>query len=645
MQKKSQLYKKFICNPSEGTKRIFVRYRNKLKTILRKAEKSYYNNQFELAANDQKKTWLLIRNLTKSRNDDPPTGQFLKNGVVITSPSEIAKHFNDFFVNVGKDLAAKLPSVNTPYTTFLQGNYVDSFNFLPTCSKEVLTITSNLGSKASFGYDLIPLTILKQSIVPISLVIASLINYSLSSGVFPNSLKIAKVCPVFKSGSTKDFSNYRPISLLPSFSKIFEKVVHMRLESYILKKNILISSQYGFRNKHSSYMALLDMYDKLTHSFDKGHRSIGIFIDLQKAFDSLNHSILLSKLSFYGIRGIAQDWFTSYLDHRSQYVTYNSACSDRQMITFGIPQGSILGPLLFILYINDIVNCSKLLHFILFADDTNLFLSDKNLSVLLSKANLELSKLSTWFIANGLTLNASKTNYILFGSKRHRHDDPQDISVKLNGNDLLKVDSVKFLGVHVDSELTWKMHTTYIAKKLAKNIGVINKVKYILTPKALKTLYYTLIYPHIVYCNIVWGNASILALYRITMMQKRAIRLINGANYRAHTSPLFATSNLLKLSDINKREILLFLFKLKNNMLPNCCISYIEINDKLSTRSYPTRTVPNYFTCPLNRTKTRDKFISFTGPHLWDAIPPEIRDITSISLFKSALTKVFICAY
>jgi len=221
-------------------------------------------------------------------------------------------------------------------------------------------------------------------------------------------MKAAKVCPVFKSADKSEFSNYRPISIQPTFSKIFEKIIAHRITSFIDKHGIINSSQFGFRKNHSTYMAILKLYDTVTAAIDKGEFCMGIFIDLSKAFDTLDHAILLKKLELYGIRGLPNDLFKSYLTNRKQYVTYNSCKSSLQQINLGVPQGSILGPLLFILYVNDMANISKYLIFLLFADDTNILYANASFKELLRVVNTELEKLSDWFKANRLSLNKKK---------------------------------------------------------------------------------------------------------------------------------------------------------------------------------------------------------------------------------------------
>ena len=270
-------------------------------------------------------------------------------------------------------------------------------------------------------------------------------------GIFPDLLKIAKVHPIYKSGDRDQFINYRPISVLNSFSKVFEKVIFNRLLNYINSQNIISHCQYGFRQNQATFMAITEMYDKISLAIDRNEYCAGIFIDLAKAFDTLDHNILLFKLEYYGIRGITLTWFRSYLECRQQYVTFYHTSSALEYISYGVPQGSILGPLLFILYVNDIVNCSSILNSILFADDTNAFYSNAKFINLISTLNVELSKLSNWFKSNKLSINIKKTNYILFGNK-HAPEKTPELTLYIHGNEIERVESTKFLGVYLDKK-------------------------------------------------------------------------------------------------------------------------------------------------------------------------------------------------
>jgi hypothetical protein len=635
--KKSKLYGIYKKSGIEGDKNNYMTYKKKLEHLLNNAEKSYYFEKIKCLSGNMHKTWKLIGERTGKVQREDIVGSFIVDGVTITDKNEIVEKFNEFIVNIGSQLAASIQPSNLHFSNYLKQTYMNSFVLFPTNAMEVINIVSALQNKQSFGFDCIPVNIMKSCISYIAEPIAVIINSSLDTGVFPDILKVAKVCPIFKSGDKSDFQNYRPISVLPSFSKIFEKVVQNRLLSYLHNNDILCKNQFGFRKKHSAYMALIDMYDKISLAIDKNESSIGIFIDLSKAFATLDHNILLKKLEHYGIRGKALDWFKSYLYNRKQCVSLNGVMSDFKSVIYGVPQGSILGPLLFILYINDIANCSVRLMFILFADDTNLFFSCKDLAHLFHNVNTELEKLSVWFRANKLSLNVKKTNYILFGLKHMPAGVTYNVSI--DGQAVERVEYTKFLGVFIDEKLNWKKHIEHIASKISKGIGAMGRVRNIVPNKALLMLYYALVYPYLTYCNIVWGSACISSLTKLVSLQNRAIRLITRSPFRSSCNPLFASLKLLKLIDIVKFQTAQFMFKVKYHLLPPSCMHYVTVSNP--QRPHVTRKNP-YFVLIGCRTVVRENSIHIYGPKLWDSLPRDIQDAISISSLKRIMLE-FVC--
>jgi Reverse transcriptase (RNA-dependent DNA polymerase) len=305
-----------------------------------------------------------------------------------------------------------------------------------------------------------------------------------------------------------------------------------------------------------------------------------------------------------------------------------------------VPQGSILGPLLFLIYINDIVNCSKILKFILFADDTNLFHSHKDAFELMKSINIELSKLSDWFRANKLSLNVKKTNYILFGKKRLPNFD-QNFELIIDGNRLERVQSTKFLGVYIDEKLNWIAHTNHVSLSISKALGILYRIRNVLPNKVLLILYHTMIYPYLSYCNIIWGGANLSILKKVIVLQKRAIRLVTRSSYRAPTGPLFRRLRLLRLEDIHKLQTALFMFKFKYCILPLSCMNYFSVN---LIHSHFTRHIC-YFNLASFRTSIRERCITVRGPRLWDSLPIALQNCSSIHMLKTELTNNIISVY
>ena len=327
--------------------------------------------------------------------------------------------------------------------------------------------------------------------------------------------------------------------------------MYKRLYDFLIDNKILYEKQLGFRKSHSTSLALIEVIDKISGALDDGNYTLGIFLDLSKAFDTLDHEKLLAKLQHHGIRGVALDWFRSYLSDRHQQVHFAGSFSGLAPILCGVPQGSNLGPLLFLVYINDVINCSSKLNLILFADDTSAFLVGMNFMDLFNCMNQELEQLSMWLHVNLLSLNVKKSNYVLFKTRSKRVLESSIPIIRIDNTELCRATNVKFLGVIINENLSWHMHIELVTNKVSKVIGIISKVKWLLPASTLKLLYTGLVLPYLNYCNVVWAGGYRTKLKPLLLLQKRAVRVICGVHYLTKSASLFKSLKLLTMTFIS----------------------------------------------------------------------------------------------
>ncbi len=429
----------------------------------------------------------------------------------------------------------------------------------PITKYELETEIRNLNPKKSPGYDGLSVKVIRSVTDVILEPLSYIFNLTFISGNIPDNLKTALITPVFKANENNEFKNYRPISVLTCFSKLLEKLMYKRLIKFIEKNRMLTHHQYGFRENRSTELAIIELTSELTKAIDNGEFTIGIFLDLSKAFDTINHRILIQKLEHYDIRGVAQLWFQNYLTNRKQIVKYNQVRSKEMLIQTGVPQGSILGPILFLLYMNDIENCSKLLSFVLFADDTNIFYSNKCIKTINKIMQAEMNKVAEWLNVNKLSLNTNKTKFILFKSSNKKPK--YNVKIAINDKNIEQVKSTNFLGIIIDECLTWNNHIAKVAKKIIRASGIISKMRHFVNRNGIKLIYYALVYPYLIYGNLIWGNTYKTRIQKIMNIQKKIVRMMTFKLYMEHTEPIFKELNILDIFKINDYLTAMFMFR------------------------------------------------------------------------------------
>ena len=365
---------------------------------------------------------------------------------------------------------------------------------------------------------------------------------SIESGIFPDSWKIARVAPIFKTGSSEDRSNYRPISVLPAVSRLFEKLMYDQLYEYLDSNKHLLKDQYGFRNLHSVVSCLLNCTNDWYVIIDRGKFTAMIFVDLKKALNTVDYQILLNKMRNYGIDGLEQKWFSSYLENRKQFCKFNGVSSDLAEINIGVPQGSCLGPLLFFIYINDLPFALDRAKATMYADDTAISFSSDNIEEMDAVLNAELACLEKWLQGNKLSLNVVKTQAKIIGSsqKLRKIDTPMvpipDFQV--NGNDINLLKETKYLGLMIDDNLKWESNVINTQKKFSRAIGLLKYAKHYVQEDTIRNMYLSIFQPYFIYCCSVWGCCGPTKLKTLQKLQNRAARIVNGSPFDTPAAPL-----------------------------------------------------------------------------------------------------------
>ena len=601
---KNQIHKDNLKNKIRNIKK-------QIKNDIRISKKNYLNQYFTENSKNSKKLWKGINEVIKSKSKTKSSINCLEiknpdnTTKTIVDPKEMSDIAVDYFTNVAEEILKKRKfKGNKHFTEYLKSQNPSSFFIEPTDPKEIESIIKHFDTSKGVGPNSIPPTLLKVIAPLISIPISQICNKSFKTNTVPDKLKESKMNPIHKKDSKLIISNYRPISILSNINKILEKLMFKRLYEFLESYKCIYELQFGFRAKHSTNHAILSITQKIQETINNNNIAIGVFIDLQKAFDTVNHKILLNKLNHYGIRGTANKWFESYLSNRKQYVNFNGIKSKENIIQHGVPQGSVLGPLLFLIYINDLHNCIKFSNTFHFADDTNLLYipkkvlrnknkketkNNKSKRNLARKLNTDLKSLNNWLLANKISLNTTKTEIIIF---RKKGQNKPDLKIKLNGLKLRPKKEIKYLGLIFDEHLTFNKHITFMNAKLKRTNNLLAIARHYLPLHLLKQIYYGQFHSHLSYGCQVWGfNPNNDSLKKTDTLQKKAIRIMTFSNKNAHSNPIFKQLEIIKMKDMITYNNINFVHKTLNGKSPFHFHDYFQ--KVKPTHSINTRRNPN----------------------------------------------------
>lgn len=558
---RDNLHRKALSSPKDSVAQvIYTRYRNYCNNLLKTLKTEYDKNEISKNKGNTKGLWETIKNIVNLNKVSMPPVELLK-----LSDDEVKSldQVNDFFANVGSCLASKISQDDTDSTprVVTTNMPLSSMSLLDTDEAEVDNIIYNLRSKCATGADNIPPEVLKSARHILVPPITSLCNLCLATGVFPEIFKTALIKPIFKAGDRHSVNNYRPISILTALSKILEKILNIRLVKYLEKNNIIAKNQYGFRRTLSTENAVLELTERVVKQLDSGAKVIGIFLDLAKAFDTVSISLLVDKMERLGIRGIVLDMFRCYLTNRTQVVKIGNVSSNKATPTFGVPQGSVLGPTLFLIYINtlclsEITNCSL----ITYADDTVLIAHGMNWDQARQTAENALAKVMTWLRRNLLTLNIDKTKFITFSPKSHTQPPADTFNIvahvcntqtnNCNCLSLIRTKDIKYLGIIIDSTLTWHNHINSLVGRIRKLLPIFKKLRSCSDSKTLTTVYTALAQSLLQYCITSWGGSDATSMLRLERAQRAVLKVMFRRPRRYPTATLYSECKLLTVRQL-----------------------------------------------------------------------------------------------
>ena len=642
-KKQRRLFRRFIRTKSEYDHQIYKTFRKALSKRKYNAKKLYFQDLLNEAKNseDRRATWNVINKTFGKKKKERIFPDKVKigdtsNPSTSKCPKDIAEVLNVHFTNVAKNLAKKLGKTDLKYSDFMGTENKSSMFITPIELHEILDQIRKICLRKAMGYDEIPPKIIKWASDILAPILLVLFNKCIDLGHYPEGMKIGQVVPVYKEGEKNGINNYRPITVLSQFNQLFEHLLTKRYLNFFEKFDVITKRQFGFLKKHCTEHAILDLKEYIMKNLENKEATAVLFLDLQKAFDTVNHDILLQKLYHYGVRGNAFLLLKSYLSGRKQRTKVKNAVSNLAFVLWGVPQGSVLGPLLFLIFINDLPNTSDLYSW-LFADDTALALSSNNIQELQIRFNHEVNKVHDWLLANRLSVHyKDKTKFMIIQgpNTKDRRTKSMNFKLHMGNHEIEKTDHYKYLGLLLDDKLNWKLQTNKLCSKLSSVCGVLSKVRHYLDRKSLMLIYNSLFDSRLRYGILGWGTTCEQNLSKLRVLQNRAVRFITFASFRSPVAPIYASLKILPLNEILFLQKSIFMHSLHYKYLPFVFGDYCQ----QPAHRYSTRyTTSRNYIIPHSVTNRGQGSIKYTGPKAWAEVPNKFKDIA----FRKPFSKKF----
>lgn len=603
-----------------------------------KLRRNYNSARLNKFLNKPKKLWKCFNEIihNKTSNTNAIRAINAPNNVTTNDPITIANTFNDYFCNIGRELSAQLPNTEPTYHTLIPNNS-RTMALFPSDRNEIINILKQIKQNSNLN-DFLPSDHLKKCSDILAEPISTCLNECFSSGEFPNNLKCARIVPIFKDGDSLLTGNYRPISIISDSSKIVEQSKFNRIYDFALNCNLIDNKQFGFQRRSGTLSAAISLLDEIRLNLDKSNKNIAacLFLDVSKAFDTIPRDLLMKKLYRYGFRGKSYDLINSYLTNRTQYVEINGTKSETLFNNFGTPQGSTLGPLLFLLYINDIFQVKLYGKIVMFADDSALSYCCTNLTELRRMMESDLATISNWFISNKLTLNSRKSKFMIIHPNQNSKKFAFDL--KLNNEIIEQVHSFKYLGLTIQDNLHWDIQIGIITSKMSRIAGVMSRIGNNVNKQFLISIYYSHIHSHISYMSSIWGHSSTEYLIdSIQVAQNNAIRSIFRNEYYAHaltTNEIRKKYNILSVRQVIKFNTSCLAYKITHRLMK----SDIVITTVADRHNYATRNAHS-----LNQHPYRSNAGKFCTNRViaveYNSIPIDITNCPSFNIFKKQIKK------